>query len=608
MGRPSLFDRALGFAFPSLAARRRAAQFALDGLRSEAFGYDGARRDPADRWLPVQSGPNSLGAYDGARVRAAARDAVRNNSLARRAVSLLPAYIIGKGFWPMLPEGSVAKDALESAWKRFLKRCDLDRVFGFNQIARDTVRSAIEGGYAFLEYRPTPDPQRPLEVVPLEADYLDVAKVQPADEAGSYIWHGLEFDRDHRVTAFWLFVHHPGEHLVAVNLYALSRRVPVENCDLIAFPRRLGERLPVSWLAPAIETLRDRKDYLTSERVRAKVQACLALIIKGARPGAVSSLGRPQGGGSGAGMSGNEPLVDGYGNAIDGMRPGMIAYSGHATEITGFEPKGVAAQKDFVSIADHDIAAAVDTPHFLLTGDLSGVNFSSARMGLLQFRQQLDEWQEQVEALIYARAWRRVVEAEQRLGRVAADTVEPTWSRPVLYSADQVKDAQAKGMRAAQGLESLIEQILAEGRDPDAVLDAEVDWQRKRQARGLPTAIAPAAGAVDAAGGGEAGAAPAASGNEDDDGQAADGGAADEIDFNALGIGVRSGFITPDADLEAVARTAAGLPPMSALVSEAWEVEPVRRPVTLSAPISDGHSAEAAAEDQSDDGDAAEDA
>ena len=44
----------------------------------------------------------------------------------------------------------------------------------------------------------------------------------------------------------------------------------------------------------------------------------------------------------------------------------------------------------------HAIAAALDLPYELLTGDLSQVNFSSARVGLIEFRRRVRQIQKQV--------------------------------------------------------------------------------------------------------------------------------------------------------------------------------------------------------------------
>ena len=54
--------------------------------------------------------------------------------------------------------------------------------------------------------------------------------------------------------------------------------------------------------------------------------------------------------------------------------------------------------------------------------------------------------------------------------------------------------------------------------------------------------------------------------------------------MNVYAAGVRSGVITPQQGDEDHFRGRAGLPPASHAVSERWQDEPTRRPVTLSQP------------------------
>jgi HK97 family phage portal protein len=85
--------------------------------------------------------------------------------------------------------------------------------------------------------------------------------------------------------------------------------------------------------------------------------------------------------------------------------------------------------------------------------------------------------------------------------------------------------------------------------------------------------------------------------------------------FDAYGVGVRAGALTPQADDERAFREEASYPSPSSDVEDAWKLEPIRRPITLKSVLDDPALAEPApeldpepedpppAEDGDDDGD-----
>jgi hypothetical protein len=57
--------------------------------------------------------------------------------------------------------------------------------------------------------------------------------------------------------------------------------------------------------------------------------------------------------------------------------------------------------------------------------------------------------------------------------------------------------------------------------------------------------------------------------------------------FDAYGVGVRAGAITPQSEDEAFFRREIGLPNAAEAVNEVWSDEPTRRPITLTQPGGD---------------------
>ncbi|MEM6550126.1 MAG: phage portal protein [Pseudomonadota bacterium] len=569
---------------PGRGAKRELAELRLQvarGLVAE-LGYDAARRQRSDGWTPVTAGPNTLALWDGPRAIAAAHDAARNNPLASRAVDMLPAYIVGPGYRPMLPqlESADARRPYLDLWRRFVDECCREGLWDFHHYARLVTASMIEGGYAFIEYLDQTNARAPLRIQGLEAEFLDqtrISPIAPGASDGALIVNGIEFDPAGRRVAHWLHPAHPGDTRL-LRTTGQSRRIPIDQVDMVFRPRRLGELVPITWLASAVQTLRDRKDYLDAERARARTQALLAIFVQGSEAGALNQVATAQR--SDAIESAAQPrgLTDANGEPIDRIASGAVVYGGHGQQITMLEPKGQAAQQMVLTTADHDVAAGLSVPYFLLTGNYAGANFSTARMALNAFRQQLTVWQPLIARLIYRRAWLRVMEAGQRLGQIPRGEIPiPEWAFPPLYSADPLKDVQEKSARLERGIDSEIAIIESEGRDPEAVLEEQMRWRELRVARGLadpePAGADPARDATAGSDDDER----EASGEDADDGS--DGGP--PLDLNEFGQAVRAGLLTPEQPLEEAVRARLGLPAMGPPVAALWAGQPVRRPITL---------------------------
>lgn len=138
----------------------------------------------------------------------------------------------------------------------------------------------------------------------------------------------------------------------------------------------------------------------------------------------------------------------------------------------------------------YTIAAGAGVPYELISSNLSEVNFSSARVGLHEFRRRVDTLRR---TLLTARfldpVWRRWLAHEALHGRLSpaiAARLEMTAAWPGWPAIDPLKDAQADQIAIAIGVESRQAIIARRGRDPREV-DAEITADTYRP-RAVPAA------------------------------------------------------------------------------------------------------------------------
>jgi capsid protein len=82
----------------------------------------------------------------------------------------------------------------------------------------------------------------------LEPDYLDLHRNGVVTAGGGQIIDGIEFDKQGRRVAYWLFTSHPGSARLMTTQFA-SVRVPADRVLHIYRVDRPGQVRGVPWLA-----------------------------------------------------------------------------------------------------------------------------------------------------------------------------------------------------------------------------------------------------------------------------------------------------------------------------------------------------------------------
>ena len=173
-------------------------------------------------------------------------------------------------------------------------------------------------------------------------------------------------------------------------------------------------------------------------------------------------------------------------NLLGGLEPGTLKFLDPGQDIKFSTPAGIGAEViDFAKVTEREIAVGLGLPASVLTGDLSDVNYSSIRAGLVEWRRRIEALQHGVVAFQALRPiWRRWATTEVLSGRVST-TVNA--ALPVKFIApkqawvDPAKDVQAELEAIAGGLMSRREAVTSRGVDIEA-LDSEIAADNERAA------------------------------------------------------------------------------------------------------------------------------
>jgi lambda family phage portal protein len=239
----------------------------------------------------------------------------------------------------------------------------------------------LEGGEALvrLRYRRPEDGLAVgLQLQLLEPEHLPTT-MNLELPSGNVVRAGIEFDRLGRRVAYHLYRSHPGDGALAPMSGTGGMdtvRVPASEIIHLFRPLRPGQIRGEPWLARALVKLNELDQYDDAELVRKKTAAMFAGFITRLAP-EDTLMG--------------EGLADANGVSLAGLEPGTMQLLEPGEDVKFSQPADVGASyAEFLRMQFRAVAAAMGITYEMLTGDLTQVNYSSIRAGLLEFRRRCE--------------------------------------------------------------------------------------------------------------------------------------------------------------------------------------------------------------------------
>lgn len=445
---PNIVDRAIAAVAPQWAANRLRARLQIEAAKAY---YDGAtigRRGASIR--RSNADPNAISYMQLARLRNGARDLVRNNAHARRAVESIVSNTVGDGIKPQFTRGAERAEDIQELARLHLEttQCDSDgllTLYGIQALAAQTVAEAGEILIRRRWRRPSDGLAVPVQFQALEPDYLDDTKDGPTRSGGRII-QGIEYDAIGRRRFYWLYRDHPGGR----HFTADSRPVPAEDIAHIYRVDRPGQVRGIPWAAPVMLPHADFSDYEDAQVVKQKVSACFAGFWREPFDTAIPGSSEE----------------DDDGNVVDSIEPGSFERVPPGTEIDFASPPPVDGYAEFSNVTLHKIAAGWGVSYESLTGDLRGVNFSSGKMGRLEFQRNIDRWRRlMLVPMLCDRLMGWWLEAAALAG---ADTegVKVRHVAPRNEMIDPTREMRAEADAVRSGQKTWTQVVREHGRDP----------------------------------------------------------------------------------------------------------------------------------------------
>ena len=402
-------------------------------------------------------------------IAAQARYLENNSPVARAAVSAWVANVIASGIKAQsLARSPKLRATISAGFEAWGERADITGKADLYSLQALAVHRMIVDGECFVLMINTADGLR-LKVI--DAEQLDGGQSRELG-GGRRIVQGIELDPDGRPVAYFIFPQ-------PLNLGIATPSVRIDAADVCHLMRLDHPFMTrgISWFAPCLTRMRDLDTAQDAQLMRQQTGALMTGFITDASGDGTATAGFAADG---------EQAIDG--TLIGGLEPGTIKLLDAGKSITFSDPPEIGAEaNEFMRMTLREIAAGLGLPFELLSGDLSQVNYSSIRSGLVEFRKKVEAVQYGIVVYQFLRRvferWVLTENLARRLGRPGqslSELMTVKWVTPRREWIDPLKDSQAEVAAIEAGLMSRREAVASRGLDVEA-LDAEIAADRERE-------------------------------------------------------------------------------------------------------------------------------
>jgi len=443
-------------------------------------------------------------------VRARARDLEQNNDYVKAYLRASRRNIVGHSGFVLQMKAKdyngdldrYANTLIEARFKEWSKRgtCEITGRYAFRKVQSLLVNTVKRDGEVFVrKIRGKGVNKFGFTLQMIEPDRVDEGLNYVTDN-GNVVRLGVETTTYGKPVAYWVKKYTPMFDLYGTTIGGESERIPAEDIYHLYDPERLDQTRAVSQIAQSMPRLRHLGGYEEAALINARASACKMGFFRDPIDGAQPYVGE----------------TDDQGNIITETSPGQIEDIGRK-EFVGYDPKYPDSQHDaFVKSNLRGISAGLGLAYQSLSQDLSDVNYSSIRAGLVEEREEWkeqQEWFKEVLLLPLFEDWLEMGFLMGIFGSLPYSKFDkfnaPVWIGRRWAWVDPMKDVEANSAAVRAGFKTATSVISESGGDIEDVYQELAEEQKLAEQYGIeldyggkpePKEVEPDAGDEDEAG------------------------------------------------------------------------------------------------------------
>lgn len=429
--RMNWLDKFINVISPAAYANRLRARAQTNLIQRQ---YDAAKSPSGQS--KIQSNSNSANKElnkNIAPVRENARELVRNQPVATKAVSVLVNETISWGIEPTITHAKPEKqDEIRNEFRAWAKICG-SRGEDFYSLQNLSFSAMVVDGEG-LGRQVIVDKRVKIDLI--EADNIDTKK-DNAKYGKLSLENGIVMD-DFKRPHFYM-------------LLSGKESIPVPQDQIIHLFRkdRVGQNRGISWLAPVASTIWTLDQINYAQLNKQLLGSALTAFVTKQPTGLSPDLDKQQ-------AEDDWSLTTG---GVHRLNPGESITLPTTPNDSGFDPQF----RNTLRL----IASGLGITYEALSSDLSQVNFSSARIGQIQQRKNIDAWRYHVVIPCFCEKAFQWFLKDCNLRGIDTEGVEVEWTPPAHVLIDPESEIKATNLAVRSGLQAFPDALRELGFDPE---------------------------------------------------------------------------------------------------------------------------------------------
>lgn len=468
----NFLDRTIAWISPEKAYKRMAYRQAVEAMRN----YDAANDDHLNAgWRAVNARAEATDGMYRDTIRARSRDLERNSDILESVILAFVRNVVGKGFnLQVKTTDEKLNTEIEELFKMWCRpnNCDVTHQQSFNEICRMIVRrQKVDGGIIIVK-RYVDDGIVPLALQIYEVDDLDT--MVPSSKNRKIV-NGIEYNAYNRPIAYYL-----KKYDDFGNYAGTYERVDARHVLFLFDKKRPSQLREMSELATTLPRIRDMNEYMVAVSVKERVAALLAVMIKRLVP---------SGGDRFSGRTTNNAR-HGYNNKV--LTPGMIMELNPGDDISVVQPPSQSSNSaEFVRLQQRLSGSSQGLSYEITARDMSQVNYSSARQGLIEDETTFAMMQQSIIDHFLTPVYEAFIESAVLAGKIKIkdfhvnkdEYLKHEWISPGKKWIDPLKEATANRVALETNQTTLAEIAGSAGHDWREIIDQrakEIEYMKEK--------------------------------------------------------------------------------------------------------------------------------
>ncbi len=476
----NVFDKFISYLSPKSAYERMVYRETIKAFQDSERGYDAGSDSRLNaNWRVVNSNAETLNRAYRDVIRARSQDLERNSDILESILLAFERNVVGTGFkLQAKTDNEELNKQIEVLFKKWSrpKYCDVTQQQSFVEICQMLVRRRRVDGAAFVVKRYQENDFIPFSLQVYEVEDLDITRVSSQNR----IIDGIEYNEYNRPVAYYI-----KKYDLFGNWTGNSERIPSEDVIFMYRKKRPSQLREMSELSTTLPRVRDMNQYMEAVSVKERIAALLAVMIKRFIPNNGNTYGR--------GVVNNDKSIEYQGKKLT---PGMIMELNPGDDVAVVTPPSSGASAaDFIRLQQRLTGSAQGISYEVAARDMSQVNYSSARQGLLEDRNTYEMEQQFFEEHFLTEVYEEFIEAAVLSGvlklnvnefyRNKESYLKHKWIAPGMKWIDPKKEADANKVMLDNNLTTLEHVAASTGQDWREIIDQRAIEIEYAKAKGV---------------------------------------------------------------------------------------------------------------------------